>query len=131
MYNYENLIVKKDECSICFNQIKKKIILDCNHYYCNNCISEWVKRSNYCPMCRKKINFQLVPELIPIVNSRRQLIYQEENMPEYYLKFKRLIFFIFLLFFVYLLFELTKNMILKKRISDNNNLNVNENNNHY
>ena len=144
MNNFDNLIIKKDECSICFNLIKKEIILNCNHYFCDNCIKEWVKRSNLCPMCRTHINFNLIPELIPIVNNRRrnrqiQNIQRQNNQRQNhviqnYFNIKMLIYFLTFL----LLFSILLKIFEEKMNNDNKNLNntienydYNYNDNHY
>ena len=31
-------------------------ILECGHKYCYNCILDWSKVSNHCPLCKKKFN---------------------------------------------------------------------------
>jgi hypothetical protein len=43
------------ECIICVESCYKEnmIILDCNHYFCYNCISTWLQQNNLCPLCRK------------------------------------------------------------------------------
>lgn len=136
MYNYENLIVKKDECSICFNLIKKKIILNCNHYYCDHCIKEWVKRSNLCPMCRTEIHFNLIPELISIVNNRRQNL-QIQNLQiqnnQIQNRIKILVYFLTFLLLFYIIIK-----IFEEKMNNNKNLNntienydYNYNDNHY
>ena len=129
MNNFDNLIIKTDECSICFNLIKKEIILNCNHYFCDYCIKEWVKRSNLCPMCRTQINFNLIPELIPIVNNRRrnrqiqnnqrQNNQRQNNRIQNYFKIKIIVFF---LTFLLLLFILLK-IFEEKMNNDDKNLN--------
>ena len=43
------------ECSICFENIKDKKTLNCEHSFSNRCISKWIEKSNSCPCCRKKI----------------------------------------------------------------------------
>ena len=49
----------EDECGICYDEIRDKVTLECNHSYCNECISGWQNSSskdkNLCPFCRKKI----------------------------------------------------------------------------
>ena len=53
-----------DECLICMNNIHKKCLLKCNHYYCYECLLKWIyiseKYKNIkakCPICRDKINY--------------------------------------------------------------------------
>ena len=49
------------ECVICFEvmhnseESRQVIKTPCNHYFHNNCISEWIQINNTCPVCR--INF--------------------------------------------------------------------------
>ena len=129
MNNFDNLIIKTDECSICFNLIKKEIILNCNHYFCDNCIKEWVKRSNLCPMCRTQINFNLIPELIPILNNRkrnrqiqniqRQNNQRQNHVLQNYFNIKMLIYFLTFL----LLFSILLKIFEEKMNNDNKNLN--------
>ncbi len=44
------------DCSICFENMKDNIKLNCGHIYCNRCIKKWLtEKSNTCPTCRKEI----------------------------------------------------------------------------
>lgn len=45
------------KCNICFNDncIDKKIYNCCKQYNCKNCFTEWMKKHNTCPFCRKTI----------------------------------------------------------------------------
>ncbi len=44
------------DCSICFENKKDNIKLNCGHIYCNRCIKKWLtEKSNTCPTCRKEI----------------------------------------------------------------------------
>lgn len=43
------------ECGICYD-IKQLIETNCLHTFCEKCISEWIERSDTCPMCRSIIN---------------------------------------------------------------------------
>lgn len=53
----ERLTVKEQvDCEICFKTKEFKTKLLCEHSFCNECITEWVKRmKNSCPMCRTPI----------------------------------------------------------------------------
>jgi hypothetical protein len=46
------------ECSICYEEIKDKISLECNHSFCKECIYRWVVKSGTCPMCRKCVQYR-------------------------------------------------------------------------
>ena len=48
-------IETKYECSICFDEKEKGILLNCEHIFCEECIKIWIKKKNNCPICRKKI----------------------------------------------------------------------------
>ena len=46
----------KEECSICFEafQFEESVThLHCEHIFHKNCITEWLERSDTCPVCRK------------------------------------------------------------------------------
>ena len=47
-----------EECSICLEEIKDKVCLECNHSFCEECVYKWLCRSEQlnCPMCRETIN---------------------------------------------------------------------------
>lgn len=58
--NFEKLEKCNDvtDCSICFENKKDNIKLNCEHIYCNRCIKKWLtEKSNTCPTCRKEIVF--------------------------------------------------------------------------
>tara|TARA_Y100000590_G_C15642864_1_gene985685 strand:- start:423 stop:950 length:528 start_codon:yes stop_codon:yes gene_type:complete len=47
-----------NNCTICFLEISEedKVILNCNHFFCNSCIQDWLnKDKNSCPLCRQEI----------------------------------------------------------------------------
>lgn len=42
-------------CAICFEDIKRKgMINSCKHTFCLECINEWGKKNNKCPLCKKE-----------------------------------------------------------------------------
>lgn len=64
------------KCIICFDNIKNqnKITLSCNHTFHYNCIKTMImKRSRKCPLCRKKItwNIKTLMKQITTQNLRR------------------------------------------------------------
>jgi hypothetical protein len=61
----ESLLSKKNE-----NKPKKMMSLDCKHTYHINCIEEWAKKSNTCPICRN-----------PIKKEEDIIIPQPQNTP--------------------------------------------------
>ena len=60
-----------NDCLICLNNESNednKIILlkenkfiilfcDCNSYFHNDCLLQWIKKTNNCPICRKEIKY--------------------------------------------------------------------------
>lgn len=43
----------EDNCSICLNKENKEImILPCNHNFHSDCLRQWLKNNNKCPICR-------------------------------------------------------------------------------
>ena len=47
-----------NNCTICFTEISEdeKITLNCEHYFCNSCIQDWLDKKKYsCPLCRRNI----------------------------------------------------------------------------
>ena len=48
--------IHENNCSICFNNIKDNVTLDCNHIFCGNCILKWICTTANCPLCRSPVN---------------------------------------------------------------------------
>ena len=45
------------ECPICLDELSKQVIkLNCGHFFHPNCINDWKKINNVCPVCREKID---------------------------------------------------------------------------
>ena len=45
-----------EECAICLCKVSNKATIDgCLHYFCFDCIKNWTKNSNNCPLCRRHI----------------------------------------------------------------------------
>lgn len=43
------------DCHICLEPIVKPRKLNCNHVYCDNCITTWLSKNKTCPVCRKDL----------------------------------------------------------------------------
>ena len=55
----KNIDIGNNKCIICLNNymIHDKIsYLPCFHLFHSRCIKEWIKRSNKCPICKRRIN---------------------------------------------------------------------------
>ena len=49
---------ENDFCSICLDEFKTKekiITLDCSHYFHKDCITDWFKKHETCPLCREEL----------------------------------------------------------------------------
>lgn len=61
-----------NECSICFSEIQNdfKIVLDCSHYFCRDCMKQI--RNPICPCCRAPITSKSVSqEDIDAMNAKK------------------------------------------------------------
>lgn len=50
--------VEKEDCPICLNDFEddeEVCFLDCTHKFHHNCIVQWVREKNTCPLCRRKL----------------------------------------------------------------------------
>ena len=57
----EKLSDENKKCTICFEIFNKDdniIYLPCIHIYHEECIKEWFKKQNFCPICRLKISLE-------------------------------------------------------------------------
>mmetsp|Transcript_6467 Transcript_6467/g.10805 ORF Transcript_6467/g.10805 Transcript_6467/m.10805 type:complete len:202 (+) Transcript_6467:114-719(+) len=49
---------RKDDCTICLGTLEGVLgILKCKHTYCFECIENWSKQENSCPLCKKRFSF--------------------------------------------------------------------------
>ena len=58
--NIDDLCPEKKRCTIClenFIKFDKIINLSCLHMFHDNCIKTWLKKNDYCPICKNKIEF--------------------------------------------------------------------------
>lgn len=49
-------------CTVCLEEISKRVevsTLPCSHMFHSNCITEWLKRSHYCPICRFEMPIEM------------------------------------------------------------------------
>uniref|UniRef100_A0A0R3S3L3 RING-type E3 ubiquitin transferase n=1 Tax=Elaeophora elaphi TaxID=1147741 RepID=A0A0R3S3L3_9BILA len=47
------------ECSICYKEAVNPVVLSCGHFYCWECIDEWMNKYAYvkkqCPICKRRV----------------------------------------------------------------------------
>jgi len=69
-------------CTICLEQMKNKTHLDtCKHEFCKDCIENWAKMTNVCPLCKvefKKMIFYDKNREMKKYVKRKKLEYEEE-----------------------------------------------------
>ena len=44
------------QCVVCSDNPKNPVVLPCGHISCQNCINEWSKHSNFCPVCYAQLD---------------------------------------------------------------------------
>jgi len=54
--------IDEERCPICLEDMHKtlymRVIKECQHEFCGNCIEEWFKENKTCPICKLEINEQ-------------------------------------------------------------------------
>ena len=64
------------ECPICLEEIKVDNIQEtrCLHIFHQNCLQNWQKKSNKCPLCRKNlIKFEFNESIIEEIEKLKKL----------------------------------------------------------
>jgi hypothetical protein len=58
LYQMKKNNIYNSECPVCFSILNDNtIVLLCNHGVCNDCLLEWRKQKNLCPICKFRIEF--------------------------------------------------------------------------
>jgi hypothetical protein len=58
-----------DVCPICYEELNENIAIDCGHQFHHDCIYEWLKHQQNCPLCRHDT-------VIPV--DKRLVVYDPE-----------------------------------------------------
>ena len=68
------------DCPICHDTIKDATICSCVHHFCKDCITDWCKLKNTCPVCNECI-FELRrdPEFDKLNNNNKYSIQTNLN----------------------------------------------------
>ena len=56
-------------CCICQGVLEDAVVSPCEHVFCSICVKEWLKESETCPNCRRKINEKDLRQVIPLVKN--------------------------------------------------------------
>ena len=57
--NLDNILIysgDKIDCPICTEKTLNSYKTNCNHFFCQECIEEWLKDNKKCPICMKEFN---------------------------------------------------------------------------
>jgi len=60
-------------CTICLDDFVDAALVPCRHVFCFDCIVEWSKVNNKCPMCRSQLDPRFMVERWKRVNIERLL----------------------------------------------------------
>merc|ERR1712142_991089 len=55
MDNFRELAESQLQCAVCSELFVEATSINCGHTFCNNCITEWMKKKANCPVCRTDI----------------------------------------------------------------------------
>lgn len=59
------------ECSICATKIRRDFfITTCEHSYHIPCINKWLSYKKTCPMCRRKLHYNIIKIRKPVRNEQ-------------------------------------------------------------
>lgn len=58
LYNYQDDVDDELACHICLQPLLQPMDTPCGHTYCFKCLENFLQEHNFCPMDRKKLNFQ-------------------------------------------------------------------------
>ena len=72
-------IHQEQQCSICLDTVKfaKSKHLSCNHYFHNDCIVNWFKESDSCPICRTEQNEDSLIIFKHAIEDKMRLVYRD------------------------------------------------------
>ena len=79
-------------CSICLCDITNKIITNCSHHFCKECIDEWFNHNKLeCPLCRSTINYiRYNTDLIRLVNYNHNSSEYNEGLQNLSINYKKI-----------------------------------------
>ena len=66
-------------CAICLCDIEHKVKLSCKHIFHKECIEEWQKRSNTCPLCREDTNTNIIYNIC-VKEYEKNFLIKKRNM---------------------------------------------------
>lgn len=54
-YTIENSYFSRKDCPVCFENTKQLVRLKCSHFFCKECMDNWLEISKTCPLCRADV----------------------------------------------------------------------------
>lgn len=72
-------------CTICLEQVDEPLITLCMHIFCIDCITEWMKKNNSCPICREPLRLDMDLFYLPISKGLdiEEEVFQQPEEPQY------------------------------------------------
>ena len=71
------------DCPICFEKIINSAIGSCSHHFCYNCLLQWCKLNDQCPICKtniREIRFDI--EFDRLLNNNKIILNRNEKVIE-------------------------------------------------
>lgn len=64
------------DCNICLFEASEPIVTRCGHLYCANCVAQWLRTSDACPVCKEHTD---TTTIVPIYGRGRQKSQQQSS----------------------------------------------------
>ena len=61
---------EKENCCICIDEVKNRGKISCDHKFCFECIANWSKVTNSCPICKK--TFKKITPVLSSAEKKRE-----------------------------------------------------------
>jgi SNF2 family DNA or RNA helicase len=69
-----------DDCSICADKLNNAVLVPCcQHIFCGECVINWIKTKNTCPMCRSHL---IISKLVYINENKEDYKYRSPPKKE-------------------------------------------------
>ena len=74
---FDHTAFKNEECAICLTKFEEDcdvtpLPCDVRHYFHPECISDWIKQQNTCPLCKKVISKEEMKKLSEEIDDKME-----------------------------------------------------------